>query len=313
MTHTVNIRRFEPEMRAYASQIPEIAPKMAKYSWVKTLDGLPTLAKLVIGLIAYPLAYLHDWGNKLRIKEGSFTEAREITLQQLRVDKGSPALPAQRVLDYWDKKEMNYFTSDLLSRSSQLACSFLAKTTSSYRNQLDEDARQFIKNRFPFPCILKNKVVEDGVDPHTQTVIIQYVYDIYYEDTFVGKLTVRSEDHFNEQEKIQGKTSYAINIDHTMAEKALEQYNLNIIDDYLQSTFKPDNYTIKNKTSQVHLRNTILKVKKKYEIYYHEAYIGSVSLNGNYEIKHGKMQGKMKYHYELHPKLKKHKRPKVSL
>lgn len=180
MTHIINVRQDNAfAMRSYVSKMPEIAQVVAKYSWVKSLDGLPIIAKLAIGLIAYPVAYLHDFVNRRSIKDHTLNAACESTLKELNVD-------------YSDYRSDPHFSC--LYLKSALDLGFLEKTTPRYHKRLKQEAEHFIRNQFPFPCILKpqKELNKTEDDTNSRSVCITQQYDIYYEDICVGSLTVRS-------------------------------------------------------------------------------------------------------------------------
>jgi hypothetical protein len=311
MPHIINVRHdSEADMRAYAGKMPEIIPKMAKYSWVKTLTGLPTIAKLAIGLIAYPVAYLRDWCNKRTIKHYTLEEANNATRAQLQIDLPSADLPARRVLDTFGSANV----------SSELECGFLEKTTSRYRQRLKENAEQFVKKQFPFPCVLKPRLNDntDEVDTGKRSVLITHNYDIYYKDICVSTLKVTSEDYFTPQNlsgKIQGNTTYTVDNSSQSIIEALTQHHLHIMKDYLFGSFKldKDKLIIETRHFENHSLGTNIRIRNKYNIHLRGIPIGEASFTGNFEMRNGKMQGGIKHQYTLSSTLEKRKRAKVSI
>lgn len=307
MTH-INVRQDnESAMRAYASRMPEIAQEMGKYSWVKSLGSLPVIAKLTIGLIAYPVAYLRDWCNQRSIKQHTLEEASKATMKQLQTDVLSVDLPARRVFDSYDS----------ITPDSELDLGFLEKTTSRYRERLQKEAEQFIKNQFPFPCVVKPQTKQntDEVDTDARSVHITNHYEIYYEDSYVGSLTVTSQDQFSAK-NAQGKTTYGFYPDLKSVARALERHHLNIFKDYLFSSCKLDinRLTIETRHFESRFSETNLGIRNKYNILYDGISIGEVSFRGNFEMRNGKTQGSMKHHYKLFTrKFEKRKRAKVSI
>ncbi len=297
MTHTIHVRQDnEAAMRAYASRMPEVDREMGKYSWVKSLDGLPIIAKLAIGLIAYPIAYLHDWCHHHSIRQHTLEEAGKATMQQLQLD---------------------HHAYSSINPQSELDLGFLEKTTSRYRAHLKEEAKQFLKKQFPFPCVLKPIISwnKDEVDTAARTVKITHDYEIYYEDIRIGTLTVTSDDRFSAEEA-QGNTTYTVYSDPSCIVEALEHHHLSIFKDYLFSSFELDlnRLTIETRHSEVHSSKTHLNIRKKYRVLYDGLSMGTISFTGDYEIRHGKVQGGMKHHYDLLTKtFKKRKRAKVSI
>lgn len=126
---------------------------------------------------------------------------------------------------------------------------------------------------------------------------------------------MRSEDHFSKK-NAHGTTTYELCPQLKSIEQALEKHHLIIFKDYLFSSFQLDlkRLTIKSRHSEVHSSEANLKIRKKYRILYDGLSMGTVSFTGDFEIRHGKVQGSMKHHYNLLTRtFEKRKRAKVSI